>query len=143
MLTDAALNARERVRPPSEPACFAHLADALPLRMIAVLQASCRIAADRLDVRIRIGGVYSTFIGWWNGERGKAPLLCRPHCSAISLEIAEATAMPPSPDRQFGRGDVFQPKPLQELCRGRRQPGLIKRRGLGLLFRLMWLHRWV
>src|SRR5262249_57994136 len=42
---DAALNARQRVRQPSESARFARLAHPLPLRMIAILQASSRVPA--------------------------------------------------------------------------------------------------
>src|SRR5215469_18439727 len=57
MLTDAALNARQRVRQTSEPARFTRLTHQLPLWMIAILQASSRIAADRLDMRIWIDGV--------------------------------------------------------------------------------------
>src|SRR5262252_3479946 len=98
-----------------------------PLRMVAVLQASGRIAADGLDVGVRIGGVQDVLIGWRNSERGKAPLLCRGDGFAVRLEIAEAAAVPLSPDRQFGRADVFQPEPFQELGRGGRERGLIGR----------------
>jgi hypothetical protein len=108
--------------------------------MVAVLQASGRVPADRLDVGVRIGGVQDVLIGWRNSERGKAPLLCHGDGFAIRPEIAEAAAVPLSPDRQFGRADVFQPESFQELSRGRRERGLIGRCAVVLLLRSLLLH---
>src|SRR5262249_37162901 len=48
--------------------------------------------------------------------------------------------MPPAPDHQHVRGNVFQPEPLHEPCRGRRKPGLIGRRAVVGWFRSLLLH---
>ena len=108
--------------------------------MIAVLQTSGRVAADRLDVGVRIGRVQNLLVGRRNGDRGKAALLrCLNGC-AVRLQIAEAAAMPLPADGQFGGAYVFQSEPFDELCRGRRKPGLIARRAVVLLLRSLLLH---
>jgi hypothetical protein len=140
MLGNAAGNARQRVGEPGQPARFARLAHALPFRMIAVLQTSGRVAANRLDVGVRIGRVQNLFVARRNSERDKAALLrCLNGC-AIRLQIAEAAAMPLPADGQFGGTYVFQSEPFDELCGGRREPGLIARRAVALLLRSLLLH---
>jgi len=59
---------------------------------------------------------------------------------AVWLEIAEAAAVPLAPNGQFGRADVFQAEPFEELGHSRREPGLIGRRTIVLLFRSLLLH---
>jgi hypothetical protein len=82
-----------------------------------------------------------------NIKTGKALLLCHGDGFAVRPEIAEAAAVPLSPDRQFGRADVFQPESFQELSRGGQERGLIGRRAVVLLLRSLLLHgkrdRWL
>ena len=134
MLADAALNARQCIREASEPARLAYLPHALPLRVVAVLQTSGGIAADRLDVGARIGGVEHVLISRRDGERGEPPLLGRGHHCAVRFAVAEAAAMPLPANGQFGRADIFQAEALDEFCGRGRKPGLIGRRAIGLLF---------
>jgi hypothetical protein len=57
VLVDAAADVRQNFRHSGKPARLARFAHALPIGVIAILQAPGGVAADRLDVSVRLGGV--------------------------------------------------------------------------------------
>ena len=70
MLVHCAADARQRFDQALQALRLAALAHLLPFGMVAVLQASGGIAADRLDVRARVRGVEHVLIG----RRHREPL---------------------------------------------------------------------
>ena len=112
MLADAAPNLRQRFGKPREPARFARFAHALPIGMIAVLQAPGGIAPDGLDVRARIGSIEHVRIGRRDGKRSEALCLGGADRFALGGQIAKAAAAPLALQGQIRCRDVSEAKLL-------------------------------
>ena len=121
MLADTPSDLGQRIREPRQPAGLAQLPHVVPLRVIAVLQASGGIAPDGLEMGRRIRGVEHVLVGRRHGQAGEAAddtcILDRP---PVVSDIGPTSAATAAADRQCIGGDMPQPEPLRERNRRRR-----------------------
>ena len=101
VLVHRAANARQRFDQPLQAPCLAPLAHLFPFRMIAILQAPRRIAADRLDMCARVRRVEHVLVGRWHGQA----LQPRAHHlvadgAAVLRDEGPALTLALAPDRQ-------------------------------------------
>ena len=93
---------------------LAHLAHLLPVRMIAILQPACGVAADRLQVQRLVAGIAHLDIGRRHRERIEAldDIRAADRLAALRDE-AEALAAPDATDGQF----ILMAEPQAKLAR--------------------------